>query len=101
MLVLTTDTIPDGFHVKHLHGTISAITRIAIQQQNIIDSLLKRSPGTVDDGLVELINNAGKIKGVNCIFGIRVTSTFAQFKNGSFIYYTYYATVAEIDNQLT
>lgn len=97
MLVLTTDTIPDSFRVTHLHGTITAATRVAVHQRGLVDTMLKKTDGTVDDGLSELIKTASTLHGANCIFGIRVTSTFAAFSNGAYIYYTYHATVAQID----
>lgn len=60
----------------------------------MIKRIMERHEGGIEDGIEGLKEAAKEVKDANCIFGVRMSSTTISVPKGTFIHYTYHASVA-------
>lgn len=95
MLVLSTDTLPSNMKVVEIHGFIEKTYPIEISDKGLIRGFMERKRNEHQEAYDAFVNSAGR-QG-NVIYGVKVSTSVGQFKNGSFLYITYYGTVATVE----
>lgn len=96
MLVLSTDVIPDFYKVSDVHGFIEYTHRIEISNKGLIRGITERNRNEHQeayDGFVRSAANKG-----NVLYGVKISTSTAQFKEGTYLYITYYGTLATIEH---
>lgn len=97
MLVLSTDVIPDIYEINDVHGFIEYTHRIEISNKGLIRNFTERNRNEHQeayDGFVKSVGNEG-----NIIYGVKISTSTAQFKEGTYLYITYYGTLATVSEK--
>lgn len=101
MLVLTTEVLPEGFHIKEIHGLVEATYPVQITEDGIMRGLMDRDRADHVDA-IEAFKKAARQsangKG-NLLFGVRVSTSTASFQGETFLYLTYCGTLATCEMQ--
>ena len=86
MLLLTTQTLPEGMIVKEAFSMILANKAIEISNKGLIRGLLERNRNEYNEALDFFIGLAPQE--ANAIIGMQVSSSTQHFSNGTFLYLT-------------
>lgn len=90
MLVLTTDTLPPDLELVETFGLITTTYRVQISQKGLIQSMLERNKNEQQESYNEFIESAPSE--ANTIYGVKISTAAIAFKDGSFLFMTYYGT---------
>ncbi|EOS96853.1 hypothetical protein LU631_15410 [Erwinia tracheiphila] len=76
-------------------GLLKITYPIEISDKGLIRGFMERKRNEHQEAYDAFVNSAGR-QG-NVIYGVKVSTSAGQFKNGSFLYITYYGTVATVE----
>ncbi|AXF75836.1 hypothetical protein AV903_06705 [Erwinia tracheiphila] len=76
-------------------GLLKITYPIEISDKGLIRGFMERKRNEHQETYDAFVNSAGR-QG-NVIYGVKVSTSVGQFKNGSFLYITYYGTVATVE----
>lgn len=101
MLTITTDTLPPGYELIEVLGMVETTSRIEISNKGIIRNLTERGRNEHQEAYNEFINGAMQLRGKdqmpgNLAYGVRVSTTTAQFGTTVYLLMTYCGTVARV-----
>ncbi|CDH04527.1 conserved hypothetical protein [Xenorhabdus bovienii str. oregonense] len=96
-IVLSTNTIPAEFELIEIHGFTEYTQKIEISDKGLIRNITERNRNEHQEALDNFVRNAGN-QG-NVIFDVKISTAVGQFKNGTFLYKTYYGTVATVERK--
>lgn len=86
MLLLTTQSLPEGLVIKETFTMVLVNKAIEVSNKGIIRGLLERSRNEYQEALDFLATQAPQE--ANAIIGIQISTTTQQFPNGTFLYLT-------------
>jgi uncharacterized protein YbjQ (UPF0145 family) len=86
MLLLTTQTLPEGLIVKEAFSLVLINQAIEVSSKGFIRGLLEKKRNEYQEALDYLASQAPKE--ANAIIGIQVSTSTQQFSNGTFLYLT-------------
>ncbi|MDX7986507.1 hypothetical protein FE392_04040 [Xenorhabdus sp. 12] len=95
--VLSTNVIPKEFELIEIHGFTEYTHKIEISDKGLIRNIAERNRNEHQEALDIFVKNSGN-QG-NVIFDIKISTAIAQFKNGTFLYKTYYGTLATVERK--
>lgn len=95
MLVLSTDILPSNMKIMEIHGFIEKTYPIEISDKGLVRGFMERKRNEHQEAYDAFVSSAGG-QG-NVIYGVKVSTSVGQFKNGSFLYITYYGTLATVE----
>ncbi|MEN4545185.1 hypothetical protein ABEG75_19395 [Pantoea agglomerans] len=97
MLVLSSSVIPDIYKTVKVHGFVEYTHRIEISNKGLIRNISERNRNEHQEAYEGFINSASA-EG-NVIYGVGISTSTAQFKEATYMYMTYYGTLATIENK--
>ena len=86
LLLLTTQTLPQGFVVKEAYTMILANKTIEISNKGIVRGHLERNRNEYDEA-IEFFKSLAP-REANAIIGVQVSTSAQNFSNGTFLYMT-------------
>lgn len=95
MLVLSTDTLPSNMKVVEIHGFIEKTYPIEISDKGLFRGFMERKRNEHQEAYDAFVSSA-EGQG-NVIYGVKVSTSVGEFKNGTFLYITYYGTVVTVE----
>ncbi|WP_114193329.1 hypothetical protein [Edaphovirga cremea] len=98
MLTLSTDVIPEIYRITNVHGFIEYTHRIEISNKGLIRNFTERNRNEHQEAYEAFVRSAGN-QG-NVIYGVKISTSTAQFKEGIYLYITYYGTLATIEERI-
>lgn len=96
-MILSTNIIPNEFKLIEIHGFIENTHKVEISDKGLIRNLAEKNRNEHQEALDAFIQHAGD-QG-NVIFDVKITTAITQFENGTFLYKTYYGTLATIEKR--
>lgn len=90
MLMVTTDTLPEGIELKECYGLVLVNYPVEVSSKGILRGILERDRNEYNDALNMLKMAAPS--GANILYGVNVSTSVGQFNNGAFLYLTMTAT---------
>lgn len=96
-IVLSTNVLPDDFELIEIHGFIEYTHRVEISDKGFMRNLTERNRNEHQEAYDNFIEASGT-QG-NVIFDVKISTAVAQFNNGTFLYKTYYGTVATVERK--
>jgi hypothetical protein len=96
MLMLTTETLPQGYKILDLFGLIQATHSVQVSEKGLIDSITKRNPNEYEEALANFGGAAPP--GANLLYVIKVTSAVTPPDRSGryFLILTYIGTAARV-----
>ena len=92
MLVLSTDTLPDNLKIKEVHGFLETTLPVEISNKGLFRNVFEKNRNEHDEAYDVFVKSAGN-RG-NLIYGVKISTAIGSFNNGTFLYITYYGTLA-------
>lgn len=92
MLLLTTETLPQGLVVTEMYSMVQITKAIEVSNKGLLRGLLDRNRNEYQEAMDALAQSAPPE--ANAIIGIKATSAVQHFSNGTFLYLTYIGTPA-------
>lgn len=104
MDVFTTETLPAGWRVVEVGSMITNRRSIQISQKGLLQSIVDRNRNEDQeayDGFVAHAQNVRCPSGqmANAVIGTRISTSTAQFSEGTMLIVTYYGTAVRIEPQ--
>ncbi|MGF7409117.1 hypothetical protein [Providencia alcalifaciens] len=96
-MVLSTSVLPDDFKLIEIHGFIEYTHKVEISDKGLIRNITERNRNEHQEAYDNFIRVAGP-QG-NTIFDVKISTAVAQSKTGTFLYKTYYGTVATVERK--
>ena len=97
MDVFTTEALPAGWRVAEVGSMITNRRSIQISQKGLLQSIVDRNR----NGFVAYARNVRCPSGqmANAVIGTRISTSTAQFTEGTMLIVTYYGTAVRIEPQ--
>lgn len=95
MLVLTTDTLPPDLELIETFGLITTTYPIQVSQKGLMQRLVERDRNEQQEAFDAFVKSAPRE--ANVVYGVKLSTAAAVFKDGSFLFMTYYGTAGRYE----
>ena len=95
MLVLTTDTLPPDLELVETFGLITTTYPIQVSQKGLMQRMLERDRNEQQEAYDAFVKAAPP--GANILYGVKLSTAAAVFKDGTLLFVTYYGTAGRYE----
>jgi hypothetical protein len=95
VIIITADSIPANLKVTQTFGAFQSTQTIQISAKGLVRGFLERDRNEHQEAFDGFVRSAPA--GTNLIYGVRLSSSVAQFSDGMLLLLTYMATAAQCE----
>lgn len=94
MDIFSTEQMPEGIKIKTLFPMILTVGKVQVSQKGLLKKILDKDKNEAQEIIDQLIDIAPTE--ANAIIGVKVSTSIAVYKEGTFLHITYIGTPAII-----
>lgn len=98
IIISTTNQLPSHIELVEICDVVQDVQIFRMDRKNLIETISEKFTGNNDGSFQKMVSNFRSIarsENCNLIFGLSVSSSIQEYKNGTFLYLTYLATIGK------